>query len=551
MADKIQLDDVGAGYNTNTINANFQTLKSVIDDQLLFRANPGAEDNKMLNNLDMNSYRLLNVEDGVDGADGVNLSQVLSLISSGGGAPGEGFLPLAGGEMNEGANIDWPGSTWGGSFSFGPLLGQDSFLWAPQNVTSGEIGYSWGAASGKILAYNSDGRYSLALLGRDLPVASLVDEDLITKANLDEATLGSDPVVTSIVWDHTTDVPTFGQMTATYESATLAGVLGGQAWTIQNDKTNIYSGFIFKTGGTDASVYNIEFAGGHVWLERPQNDTTNIPPGQALVTKDWVENFGPGGVEEAPVDGTPYARQDAGWVASATGITAGSNTWNVGGVQTHTAPLNYNGTFQYVNLGGVDTYVWTPASPSTENIGYNMTIDNTTNLTGGKATGWRITGQLFSHNDNIATVGHASSTYLPLAGGSMVGNINMQNRRITSLPAPAAGTDAARSQDLPAGWQLAKAAGAWLSTGSAEGTQRGASNPTKLGTGQYRINLSSGLTSTANATLAVEAFGALVGIDVVYVVLNTTQIQVNTVRSDTGAAIDVGCSYIVYDRGLA
>lgn len=58
---KINLPEIGSGYNVTTINANFQKLEDVINDKILFRDNPTGEPNQLLTDVDSNGMRVYNL----------------------------------------------------------------------------------------------------------------------------------------------------------------------------------------------------------------------------------------------------------------------------------------------------------------------------------------------------------------------------------------------------------------------------------------------------------------------------------------------------------
>jgi hypothetical protein len=155
---------------------------------------------------------------------------------------------------------------------------------------------------------------------------------------------------------------------------------------------------------------------------------------------------------------------------------------------------------------------------------------------------------------NTAGVGVNVSANLVVGGiSTFSGTINMQNNKVLNVGTPTAGTDGTNKTYVDGRtpqWAISKAVGGWLSTGAAQGTQRGCTVAKGGGTGQYRVTLSSPLTSIANCTFTATAFGALVGIDIVFAITSTSIIDITCVRSDTGAAIDVGCTFDVKDRGL-
>ena len=74
----INLKDVGSGYKRSAINSNFQAIEDEINDNLLSKnGGVGLEDD-----LDANSQRVINLADGVQGKDAVNLSQLNAVISA-------------------------------------------------------------------------------------------------------------------------------------------------------------------------------------------------------------------------------------------------------------------------------------------------------------------------------------------------------------------------------------------------------------------------------------------------------------------------------------
>jgi len=73
--------DISSGYNLSAMNDNFSELSDELQNKVLYRDNPEGEPNTMQNDLDMGSNKLLNVADGENASDGVNLGQVQSLIN--------------------------------------------------------------------------------------------------------------------------------------------------------------------------------------------------------------------------------------------------------------------------------------------------------------------------------------------------------------------------------------------------------------------------------------------------------------------------------------
>ena len=58
---KIVVPDIDSGYNLTQINVALQALATELNNKVLYRANPSGEPNSMNNNLDMNSFQILNL----------------------------------------------------------------------------------------------------------------------------------------------------------------------------------------------------------------------------------------------------------------------------------------------------------------------------------------------------------------------------------------------------------------------------------------------------------------------------------------------------------
>lgn len=60
---KITLDNITSQFGSNTLfNTNFQAIEDTLNNDVLYRNNPGTEPNQMLNDLDMNSNDILNAD---------------------------------------------------------------------------------------------------------------------------------------------------------------------------------------------------------------------------------------------------------------------------------------------------------------------------------------------------------------------------------------------------------------------------------------------------------------------------------------------------------
>lgn len=58
---KITLSNILSGFNLQRINENFQRVQGELNDKVLYRSNPDNDSNSMNTNLDMNSFRILNL----------------------------------------------------------------------------------------------------------------------------------------------------------------------------------------------------------------------------------------------------------------------------------------------------------------------------------------------------------------------------------------------------------------------------------------------------------------------------------------------------------
>ena len=80
---KVTLNDIVSQYgNVSLYNSNNTTLESALNNGVLWRDNPVGEANQMENNLDMNSYRIINGGDATGASDYVTYSQLISIVSS-------------------------------------------------------------------------------------------------------------------------------------------------------------------------------------------------------------------------------------------------------------------------------------------------------------------------------------------------------------------------------------------------------------------------------------------------------------------------------------
>ena len=77
---KVTLTDLSAGYGLATsYNANNDALEAAFDNTL---SRDGSTPNTMQASLDMNSNQVINVANGTNPTDAVNLAQVQALIAA-------------------------------------------------------------------------------------------------------------------------------------------------------------------------------------------------------------------------------------------------------------------------------------------------------------------------------------------------------------------------------------------------------------------------------------------------------------------------------------
>lgn len=88
---KVTLNDIISQYgNVSLYNSNNTAIEAAFNTGVLWRNNPEGEANQMGNDLDMNSYRIINTGSGTSNGDVVTYSQVIDLIT------GEVVMPYFG-----------------------------------------------------------------------------------------------------------------------------------------------------------------------------------------------------------------------------------------------------------------------------------------------------------------------------------------------------------------------------------------------------------------------------------------------------------------------
>jgi len=80
---KIVLDNIATGFGgTVKTNSNNDKVEAEFQDKVLYRDNPVGEPNQMMQELDMNSNRIINLADGVQASDAATFAQLNAAISA-------------------------------------------------------------------------------------------------------------------------------------------------------------------------------------------------------------------------------------------------------------------------------------------------------------------------------------------------------------------------------------------------------------------------------------------------------------------------------------
>ncbi|QDP53375.1 MAG: hypothetical protein Unbinned6805contig1000_37 [Prokaryotic dsDNA virus sp.] len=80
MANKIELDSIGSGFNKSKINANFQKIQDELNNRVAYRDYDPDEPNQWEKSQDANNKRLINMPEAVSAGEPITLSQALGLI---------------------------------------------------------------------------------------------------------------------------------------------------------------------------------------------------------------------------------------------------------------------------------------------------------------------------------------------------------------------------------------------------------------------------------------------------------------------------------------
>jgi len=80
---KIDLDTISSGYqSTVNLNDNFQSIEDELNNKVLYRDNPEGEPNQMLNDLDMDSNRIINLPSAASNNEPATYGQLIAAASS-------------------------------------------------------------------------------------------------------------------------------------------------------------------------------------------------------------------------------------------------------------------------------------------------------------------------------------------------------------------------------------------------------------------------------------------------------------------------------------
>lgn len=73
---KVVLEDTASGYALSTVNNNFESIETELNDKVLYRDNPSGEPNQMENILDMNGFPVINLGAPIGPNDAARLSDI-------------------------------------------------------------------------------------------------------------------------------------------------------------------------------------------------------------------------------------------------------------------------------------------------------------------------------------------------------------------------------------------------------------------------------------------------------------------------------------------
>ena len=80
---KIVLDPITSGYQSTTqVNTNNAEIATNLNSLVLYRNNPDGEANEMLNLMDMNSNRIINLPVAISAGEPVTFGQLIDILST-------------------------------------------------------------------------------------------------------------------------------------------------------------------------------------------------------------------------------------------------------------------------------------------------------------------------------------------------------------------------------------------------------------------------------------------------------------------------------------
>ena len=80
---KVTLNDIVSNYgNVSLYNSNNTSLETALNNGVLWRNNPAGEANQMENDLDMNSYRIINAGEATGSSDYITYSQLIDIVNT-------------------------------------------------------------------------------------------------------------------------------------------------------------------------------------------------------------------------------------------------------------------------------------------------------------------------------------------------------------------------------------------------------------------------------------------------------------------------------------
>lgn len=298
---KLTLADLTSTYDAVTqINQNFTDIETAIENTL---SRDGTTPNNMTADIDLNSNKLLNVEDGVAASDGTNLGQVTQRINE---ASGD-FLGTANASQ---VNIVDAGGHYGATEVEGALQEVFDDLGA---VTTGNGASRIGIEDAGALYTGTDVEAALAEVAVSATESAEGRAEIATQAEVDA---GTDDVrfVTPLKLANAATVVNIdqGSFTGTLTGMTMA-TTASMKYTITGETCTIYNAFSDAIGTSNSTAMTMT---GLPVAARPITDTAVI----VEVVSDTgnfpaVAEIGPAGFDTVQFKiGSPFS--SAGFTAS-------------------------------------------------------------------------------------------------------------------------------------------------------------------------------------------------------------------------------------------